>query len=101
MQALQADLKFRDQMRDAAEAAPRLIAEGFARWSHREFARYLVMARGELMELRSNLRALERRRALAEDTLAELLELTDHTTRTIDRLRSSLANAHKRRPHRT
>ena len=49
--ALQTDVKFRYQLQDAAEAAPRLIAEGFGRWSPRDFARYLVMARSEVMEV--------------------------------------------------
>ncbi len=90
MSALQRDLTFRNQLRDAAEAAPRLIAEGFGRWTRREFARYLVMARSELMEVRSDLLALQRRRTLPGELAAELLELTDHALRTINRLRSSL-----------
>ena len=69
MPVLQGDLNFRDQLRDAAEAAPRLIAEGFGRWSRREFARYLVMARAELMEVRSDLLALQRRRTLPGDVV--------------------------------
>jgi four helix bundle protein len=88
--ALQGDLAFRDQLRNAAEAAPRLIAEGFGRWSHREFARYLVMTRAELMEVRSDLLALQRRRLLPADLVTELLGLTEHATRTVNRLRSSL-----------
>jgi four helix bundle protein len=91
MSALEADLDFRSQLRRAAEAAPRLIAEGFGRWSHREFARYLVMTRAELMEVRSDLRALQRRRALDTARIEELLELEDHARRTVDRLRASLS----------
>ncbi len=88
--ALQRDLDFRNQLREAAEAAPRLIAEGFGRWSHREFARYLRMARAELMELRSDLLALQRRRTIPSDLVTELLKLTEQTTKTVSRLRSSL-----------
>ena len=73
-----------------AKAGPRLNAEGFGRWSHREFARYLLMTRAELMEVRSDLLALQRRRVLSADLLKNLLELTEHTTRTVNRLRSSL-----------
>jgi four helix bundle protein len=90
MPSLQGDLTFRDQLRDAAEATPRLIAEGFGRWGHREFARYLVMTRAELMEVRSDLLALQRRRVLPAELTTDLLELTEHTTRTVNRLRSSL-----------
>jgi four helix bundle protein len=87
---LQHDFKFRDQLREAAESAPRLIAEGFGRWGHREFARYLVMAKAEVMEVMNDLLALKRRRTLAPEALGEALELADRTIRTIEKLRSSL-----------
>jgi four helix bundle protein len=90
MPALQ-KVAFRDQLRESAEAVSRLIAEGFGRWSRRELGRYLAMARGELMELRSDLLALQRRRTLPADVVAELLERADHVGRTVSRLRSSLA----------
>jgi four helix bundle protein len=51
-----ADHEFKSQMRRAARAAPALIAEGFGRFSDREFVRYLRMARGELAEVQSGLR---------------------------------------------
>jgi len=35
--ALNSDVKFRDQIRDAACSAPSLIAEGFGRFGRREF----------------------------------------------------------------
>ena len=49
------DEKFRTQMRDAAQSAPALIAEGFLRFTPAEFIRYLRMARGEIGEIQSNL----------------------------------------------
>jgi four helix bundle protein len=88
--ALKADLEFRDQMRNAAESAPRLIAEGFGRWSHRDFARYLVMARSELMELQSDLLALGRRRTITQELATELYELSEHTLKKVNALRASL-----------
>ena len=88
--ALQGDVDFRNQLREAAEAAPRLIAGGFGRWGHREFARYLRMARAELMEVRSDLLALQRRHTIPAELAAELLALTEQTTKTVSRLRSSL-----------
>ncbi len=48
------------------------------------------MTRAELMEVRSDLLALQRRRILSEDLATALLELTEHTTKTVNRLRSSL-----------
>jgi four helix bundle protein len=87
---LQADLGFCHQLQDAAEAAPRLVAEGFGRWGHREFARYLVMARSEVMEVTSDLLALRRRKAVDVTAADDLIELAERTIKTINRLRSSL-----------
>ena len=67
-----------------------MVSEGFGRWSHRDFARYLVMARSEVMEVQSDLLALRRRRTLIRRELDELLGLAERTVRTINRLRSSL-----------
>ena len=87
---LQADLTFRYQLQDAAGAAPRLVAEGFGRWGHREFARYLVMARSEVMEVKSDVLALRRRKTIDVTAADELIELAERTIKTINRLRSSL-----------
>jgi len=40
------DFKFRDQLRDSARSAPRNIAEGFARFKHKEFAQFARVAKG-------------------------------------------------------
>ena len=52
---VQRDLRFRDQLRDAAASAPRNIAEGFGRRTHREFAHFLDIARGSLTECQNHL----------------------------------------------
>ena len=46
------DFRFCNQCKDAARSAPSNIAEGFGRWSHRDFARYLQIAIGSLKETR-------------------------------------------------
>ena len=46
---------FQDQIRDAAQGAAPLIAEGFVRYLPADFARYLRMARAEIAEVQSNL----------------------------------------------
>ena len=45
------DFKLHEQIRDAARSAPRNIAEGFARYKHKDFARFVRIAKGSEMEL--------------------------------------------------
>lgn len=49
------DFGFRDQIRTAAASAPANIAEGFARFHHADFARFLRIALGSLDELDNHL----------------------------------------------
>ncbi|MEO7789407.1 MAG: four helix bundle protein [Vicinamibacterales bacterium] len=51
-----ADRRFRDQLRDSACSAPSNIAEGFSRYSPREFARFVAIARGSLAETQNHLK---------------------------------------------
>src|SRR5262245_13980409 len=46
---------FQGQIRDAAQGAAPLIAEGFVRFLPGDFARYLRMARAEIAEVQSDL----------------------------------------------
>jgi four helix bundle protein len=57
----------RDQMRDAADSAAALIAEGFKRYTLPEFIRYLRMACGELAEVQSDLESGNRKGYFAPD----------------------------------
>ena len=45
------DLKFRSQIEDALGSTMRNIGEGFGRYRHKEFARFLMYARGSVFEL--------------------------------------------------
>jgi four helix bundle protein len=45
------DFKFRDQLLDSSRSAPRNIAEGFARFKHREFAQFVRIAKGSMAEV--------------------------------------------------
>jgi four helix bundle protein len=45
------DWKFRSQLEDASASAPRNIAEGFGRFHHKEFARFVVIARASEQEV--------------------------------------------------
>jgi four helix bundle protein len=51
----QADMEFRNQIRNAAASAPRNIAEGFGRYYPKEFSQYLRIANGSLMETSNHL----------------------------------------------
>ena len=50
------DFRFSNQIRDAASSVTRNVAEGFGRYKHREFAQFLVIARGSLFEIEDHLR---------------------------------------------
>ena len=45
------DQTLRSQLLDAARSGPRNIAEGFARWHHRDFARFARIAKASEIEL--------------------------------------------------
>ena len=80
----------REQLKDAAAAAPALIAEGFGRFTHREFGRYLTMARAELLEVQNHLDDVRARKLAADNKISDLLKASDRAVRTVARLRSSL-----------
>ena len=46
------DFKFCNQCKSAARSGPSNIAEGFGRWSHKDFARFLQIAIASLKEAR-------------------------------------------------
>jgi four helix bundle protein len=64
------DTTLQKQMRDSANSAPALVAEGFTRYTTAEFVRYLRMARGELAECQTHLEVARRRRYCSEDQFA-------------------------------
>jgi four helix bundle protein len=49
------DFKFCDQIRDSSASVTRNIVEGFGRFRPAEFARFLYIARGSLVETRHHL----------------------------------------------
>jgi four helix bundle protein len=66
------DIRFHDQIRNAAASAPRNIAEGFGRRTDKEFAHYLDIARGSLMECQNHLQDAKDRGYLAEPDFATM-----------------------------
>jgi four helix bundle protein len=80
------DRKFCDQMRDAASSVTRNIAEGFGRYRHKEFANFLIIARGSVFELSDHLRDGVTRRYWANDSVLELYVLCKRTSAGVTRL---------------
>jgi len=69
------DPKFRSQIREAAESAAALIAEGFARFTTGEMIRYLRMARGELAEVQNSIKRGLRYKYLSSSDAESLANL--------------------------
>lgn len=61
--------KFCDQLSDAARSAPRNIAEGFARFKHKEFAQFVRIAKGSEAEVLNHLIDAYDQRLITEDEL--------------------------------
>ncbi|MGE3511038.1 MAG: four helix bundle protein [Vicinamibacterales bacterium] len=55
LERVRADLRFAYQMQDSASGVCRNIAEGFGRVRPTEFAQFLLIARGSLLELEAHL----------------------------------------------
>jgi four helix bundle protein len=71
------DFKFRDQIRDSSASAPRNIAEGFGRYTPREFARFLSYARASLFETQNHLIDARDRGYLEDRTYHRLFNLAN------------------------
>jgi four helix bundle protein len=88
--AFEGERRFCDQLRSAASSAPANIAEGFARYTHRDFARFLSIARGSLAETQNHLHAAHRQGLIDRVTFEELWIRSERAMGAITRLRSSL-----------
>ncbi len=69
------DVKFCNQVRDAARGGPRAIAEGFGRFRPADFARYLEYARASLIETQNHLDDALDSRYLTQKEHDELFKL--------------------------
>ncbi|MDP2323604.1 MAG: four helix bundle protein [Gammaproteobacteria bacterium] len=59
--------KLCDQLSDAARSAPRNIAEGFARFRHKEFAQFVRIAKGSEAEVLNHLIDLRDLRLISDE----------------------------------
>ena len=71
------DYEYCDQLRDAARSAPRNIAEGFAKFGNKEFARFVRIARGSEAEVLNHLIDAADQELLS----AEELKIEEHYVR--------------------
>jgi four helix bundle protein len=78
------------QLQRAAVSLPSNIAEGHARESTREYLRYLLMVRGSLAELETQLLLCERLKFLTADDIAPAMAICDGLGRMLRGLQHSL-----------
>lgn len=84
------DFSYRSQLSTAASSVPANIAEGFHRFSHRDFARFLTIARASLAEVEDRLHHGLTRGYLTADEHARLFVLIKRITTALGRLRTYL-----------
>ncbi|MCC7510535.1 MAG: four helix bundle protein [Planctomycetes bacterium] len=79
-----------NQVRRASVSVPSNIAEGQGRKSNGDFARFLAISYGSLMEVRTQLEIGLRREYSPADDIAPVLAKLDETGRLINGLKRSL-----------
>ena len=84
------DVSFCDQAQRAATSACRNIAEGFGRYQHTEFGRFVVIARGSLYELLDTLDEALLKHYLTRDQYEALEQQLQTAIRSVSALRTYL-----------
>jgi four helix bundle protein len=89
---------FCHETRNAIESVPRNIAEGFGRYTRRDFARFVAIAKASLLETQTNLIIARSRKLVTEQEFEQLWELSEHTVAKTTALLTSLRGATRRDP---
>jgi four helix bundle protein len=69
--------KFHEQLSDAVRSAPRNLAEGFGRFSHREFAHFTRIARASLKETQNHVLDARDQSIIGEEEFTHVWQLSD------------------------
>jgi four helix bundle protein len=80
------DVEFCGQIRDASGAVAPLIAEGYARFTAPEFAKYLRWAKAEITETQSQLRKAQGRAYFTEEELTPVWRISKRLMKATTRL---------------
>jgi four helix bundle protein len=88
--AVARDRQFCDQIRDAAASGPNNITEGFLRYSHRDFARFALIARSSIGETQTELGDARDRRYLSEADYERLRTLAERALAAVTGLHTYL-----------
>ena len=98
------DRKFCEEAREAADSVPRNIAEGFGRYGDREFARFVEIGYGSLLETYTNLVRAGNRRFMSGPETERLMPLYEETKATtlglLKSLKRRIAEEERERPRR-
>ena len=78
------------QLRRSSVSVASNIAEGHGRIGKRDYARFVLIARGSLKEAETQIRLAHRLGFFREPEVARLLELTSHLNRLITGLKNKL-----------
>lgn len=73
------DRTFCDSARDASSSVCRNLAEGFGRFSHRDFANFVRIALGSVGEVQDHLDEALAKQYVGEETFNEVWETAEHT----------------------
>ncbi len=82
-------------MRRAVVSVPSNIAEGRGRGTNKEFVRYLLMSRGSLWELSTQLVICEKLHYLNQDQLSDARQLILEISKMINALANSFSDGEK------
>lgn len=79
-----------DQMRRAVVSVPSNISEGYMRFTPREYAKFLSIARGSCGEVMTQVMICEKLGYIDKNSVAEILKLADEVCRILYAMREKI-----------